>query len=301
MFKGQLMNDKDSIQNIRKWWNENPYSYGLSSGGKYLDVGVPKNEELGNLFQKYEAKYRKHLKESMDSQNRPAGKYIPYDLLKGKKVLDVACGMGWASINLARNQADVEAIDLTPNAVIYTKQHADFLGLNLNVQERSAEEIRFPDCYFDFVLGWGFLMHTENPEKALSEMLRVVKEDGSIVLYFYYKHSVSYWWHIWLLRGVLLGYLVRFKGNRIKLVSRFTDGQSFGGNMKTDVFSKNWFKRQAKLDGFSCQFTGFGPSSLLDSWPVSFVPVGKLLPRKFKLFITQKIGFGHIVTLTKLH
>ena len=295
------MKKKSSITEIRNWWNENPYSFGLSSQGAYRDVGAPRNEIFENVIRNYEAKYRKHLEESMDLQGRPAGKYVPYDSIRGKKVLDVACGLGWASINLARNHAEVEAIDLTPNAVTFTKKHAEHLGLKINVQEMSAEKIVFPDCYFDFVLGWGFLMHTENPEQALSEMLRVVKEDGSVVLYFYYKHSVSYWWHIWFLRGVLLGYLIKFKGNRIKLVSRFTDGQSFGGNVKTDVLSRAWFKKQATLNGFSCQFIGFGPSILLDSWPVSFLPVGKLISRRFKLFITKKIGFGHIVTLTKLH
>jgi ubiquinone/menaquinone biosynthesis C-methylase UbiE len=295
-----MKKSKSSITEIRNWWNAHPYSYGLGSDDNYIDVGLPKNESIENTIQKYEAKYKKHLSESMDTQNRPAGKYIPYDSIKGKKVLDVACGMGWASINLAKNLSDVEAIDLTPNSVEFTKKYAAHSGLKINVQEMSAEEIKFPNQYFDFVLGWGFLMHTENPVKALSEMLRVVKEDGSVVLYFYYKHSVSYWWHIWFLRGVLLGYLLKFRGNRIRLVSRFTDGQSFGGNMKTDVLSKTWFKHNAESEGFSCKFIGFGPSSLLDSWPVSFMPVGKVLPKKVKFYITKKIGFGHIVTLTKL-
>ena len=293
------MKNQNTTENIRKWWNDHPYSYGLGTDGKYKDVGLPKNESIENAIQKYEVKYRKHLNESMDLQNRPAGKYIPYDSIKGKKVLDVACGMGWASINLAKNLSDVEAIDLTPNGVEFTRKYAALLGLKMNVQEMSAEKIMFPNQHFDFVLGWGFLMHTENPEKALSEMLRVVKEDGSVVLYFYYKHSVTYWWHIWFPRGVLLGYFIRYRGNRIRLVSRFTDGQSFGGNSRTDVLTKAWFKRQAAAEGFLCDFIGFGPSTLLDSWPISFLPVGKLLPNKIKSMITKKIGFGHIVTLTK--
>lgn len=287
-------------QEIKEWWNNNSYSYGINSEEKYKDVGIPQGS-IEKVVTKYESKYRKHLNESCDSKNRVAGLFIPYDSIVGLDVLDVACGLGWASINLALNGCKVQAIDLTPNAVSFLKEYAKYRNLDISVSEMSAEELKFQNDTFDFVLGWGFIMHTENPEIALNELIRVVKPGGKIVVYFYYKHSVSYWWNIFFLRGVLMGYLIKYRGNTLKLVSRFTDGQSFGGNSKTLVLSRSWFRKNVDfLEGVKLSFTGWGPPSLLDNFPISRLPLGRLIPSKFKKLVSKRFGFGHICTIQKL-
>jgi 2-polyprenyl-3-methyl-5-hydroxy-6-metoxy-1,4-benzoquinol methylase len=256
---------------------------------------------LESVISEYERKYRKHLKESCDDQKRVGGLFIPYESIKGLYVLDVACGLGWASINLAQNGCKVEAIDLTENAVKFTRQYAKHRNLNISVSEMSAEKLLFKSDCFDFVLGWGFIMHTENPERALNELIRVTKPGGKIVLYFYYKHSISYWWNIFTLRGIFMGYLLKFKGSTTKLVSRFTDGESFGGNSKTLVLTRSWFNKNVKdLNNVKISFTGWGPPSLIDSFPISKLPLGKFLPNKFKKIISGRFGFGHICIIQKL-
>lgn len=294
------MNKKVKIEDIRDWWNNNSYSYGINSDGKYKDVGIPPGK-IESVILEYERKYKKHFKESLDSQNRVGGLFIPYDSIKGCDVLDVACGLGWASINLAQNGCKVKAIDLTENAVRFTRQYAKYKNLKISVSEMSAEKLSFASNSFDFVLGWGFIMHTENPEQTLNELIRVTKSGGQIVLYFYYKHSISYWWNIFVLRGIFMGYLLKFKGNTTKLVSRFTDGESFGGNSKTLVLTRSWFNKNVKdPKNVKLTFTGWGPPSLIDSFPISKLPLGKLLPLKLKKFISGRYGFGHICTIEKL-
>jgi 2-polyprenyl-3-methyl-5-hydroxy-6-metoxy-1,4-benzoquinol methylase len=288
-----------SLQEIKLWWNNNSYSYGINSKEKYKDVGIPQGP-IGPLIIEYERKYKKHLNESCDDQNRVGGLFIPYDSIKGGDVLDVACGLGWASINLALNGCKVQAIDLTPNAVSFVKDYAMFKSLNISVSEMSAEELKFETESFDFVLGWGFIMHTENPEIALNELIRVVKPGGKIVIYFYYKHSISYWWNIFFLRGILMGYLLKYRCDTTKLVSRFTDGQSFGGNSKTLVLTRSWFDKNVNdSNNVKMSFSGWGPPSLIDSFPISKIPLGKLLPNKFKKIISRRFGFGHICTIQK--
>lgn len=292
-----------SIEQIRNWWNRNPYTYGTSTQGLYRDVGPLVLDGVGanEVFAKYEKKYSKHLRESLDGAGRLAGRFIPYDDIVGKRVLDVACGYGWASIAMAQNGCDVFAIDLTPAAVTFTSQYASFKGLKVATGEMSAEEISFPDSYFDFVLGWGFVMHTEKPEVALKEMIRVLKPGGQLVVYFYYRHSISFWWNIFFLRGILLGYLFKYRGDVERLTSRFTDGQSFGGNAKTLCLSRKWFRHALSgEDNISLYFQGWGPPSLLDSFPVSKFPMGKLFPRRLKNIWSKRFGFGHILTVTKL-
>ena len=288
-----------NISEIRNWWNNNSYSYGLSSEKKYKDVGIPEGS-IDFLIAEYERKYNKHLLESCDTQKRVGGLFIPYDTLVGKKVLDVACGMGWASINLAFNGCDVSAIDLTPNGVEFTRAYAKSRNLNVSVSEMSAENIGFPDNNFDFVLGWGFIMHTESPSQALKEMVRVTKPGGKIVLYFYYKHSLTFWWNIFVLRGILLGYLFKFRGSTVKLVSRFTDGESFGGNAKTLVLTRSWFRKNiSSIYDCKISFTGWGPPSLINNFPISKLPLGRILPLKIKKSISKYFGFGHICIIEK--
>lgn len=263
-------------------------------------MGIPQGS-IDSVIAEYERKYKKHLRESFDDQNRAGGMFIPYDSLKGANVLDVACGLGWASVNLALAGCKVQAIDLTPNAVIFLKNYAKYKNLSLSVSEMSAEQMNFQNNTFDFVLGWGFIMHTENPEIALNELIRVVKPGGKIVIYFYYKHSISYWFNIFFLRGVLMGYLIKYRGSTLKLVSRFTDGQSFGGNSKTLVLTRSWFYKNVNTpENIKIQFIGWGPPSLIDSFPISKLPLGKFLPLKLKKLFSQRFGFGHICTIQKL-
>lgn len=290
---------KNTIKEIKDWWNTNSYSYGINSNEKYLDVGVP-DGSLESVIAEYERKYRKHLIESVDDKNRPGGIFIPYDSIQGANVLDVACGLGWASINLALNGCNVQAIDLTPNAVNFVQNYAKYKNLKISVNEMSAEQLNFKSNAFDFVLGWGFIMHTENPERALNELIRVVKPGGKVVIYFYYKHSISYWFNIFFIRGILMGYLIKYRGSSLKLISRFTDGQSFGGNTKTLVLTRSWFNKNVIFpDNVKITFTGWGPPSLIDNFPISKLPLGKYLPRKFKELISRRFGFGHICTIQK--
>ncbi len=296
------MKEKIKIEDIRNWWNNNSYSYGINSTAGYKDTGIPKFLEEEKAFTEYERKYRKHLVESFDQKGRPAGKFIPYDDLNGKNVLDVASGLGWASINMARSGAIVTGIDLTPNAISFSERYAKSEGLRINFIEMSAEELKFDDSCFDFVLGWGFLMHTENPEVALNELIRVCRPGGKVVLYFYYMHSVTFWFNIFFLRGLLKGQLIKYRGSLLKLVSRNTDGDSFGGNMRTEVLSRKWFRNH--IDGFynvEIIFQGWGPPSLLNNFPISKVPLGRFMPYKFKKIFSDRFGFGHILTINRLN
>jgi 2-polyprenyl-3-methyl-5-hydroxy-6-metoxy-1,4-benzoquinol methylase len=295
------MKNQPKIEEIRDWWNSNSYSYGINSQSKYRDTGIPNSDNVLQIIAEYERKYLKHLKESCDSKGRPAGSFIPYDDVFGKEVLDVACGLGWASINLARAGANVTGIDLTPNALSFARKYSQSQNLEIQFNEMSAEKIEFGDSRFDFVLGWGFLMHTENPEVALNELIRVCKPGGKVVLYFYYKHSVTFWFNIFLLRGVLLGQLIRYRGNILKLVSRNTDGDSFGGNVRTDVLSRSWFRNNiSKIEEVDLEFQGWGPPSLLDNFPLRKLPLGRLFPLPLKIAISNRFGFGHILTIQKV-
>jgi ubiquinone/menaquinone biosynthesis C-methylase UbiE len=101
--------------------------------------------------------------------------------------LDVGTGSGIVALEIAQQVGDkssVIGIDLSDgmlsNARIKAEQcsakgQVDFLTMD-------AENLTFPDSQFDVIFSLYALRHFPNPSRALSEMYRVVKPGGKIVV-----------------------------------------------------------------------------------------------------------------------
>ena len=100
--------------------------------------------------------------------------------LKGKRVLDLGCGHGMASVLFARKGALVTALDVSPGYLSETKNRASANGLQLNVLAVCAELLPFADNSFDLVWGNAVLHHL-NLEFAPSEILRVLAPNGKAI------------------------------------------------------------------------------------------------------------------------
>lgn len=98
--------------------------------------------------------------------------------VRGKKVLDIGCGKGGVVVACANKGADVFGIDPDKNEVEIAKLRNQFYGLNSVILEGSAENIPFPDNYFDLTLATSVLEHVKNLDKVIEEMVRVTKKDG---------------------------------------------------------------------------------------------------------------------------
>jgi 2-polyprenyl-3-methyl-5-hydroxy-6-metoxy-1,4-benzoquinol methylase len=136
----------------------------------------------------------------------------------GKKILDLGCGSGVLSIVLARNGANVTAVDLTENATKMTQQNSALQKLDIKVVRSDAENLAFASNSFDYVLSWGVLHHTEHTEMAFNEVSRVLKPNGTGLVMVYHKSSIFYYVKglIWLLiKGKI------FKGYNLRTVIDF--------------------------------------------------------------------------------
>jgi len=85
--------------------------------------------------------------------------------LKGKTVLEIACGDGIDACIAAHNGAEVYAYDVSPVAVEMTKQRATVNGLSDRVHAAVYAEIEeaFPGKQFDAVMGYAALHHLSLP------------------------------------------------------------------------------------------------------------------------------------------
>jgi ubiquinone/menaquinone biosynthesis C-methylase UbiE len=287
----------DLQDRVRDWWNTNPFSYGLSQKGAYRDVGNVSDEDIHEeFFNNYLRKVRKHLYDAQSPGEPLAARFIPYESLKDRKVLDIACGMGWSTIEMARAGVQVTGIDISTRVIEIARKHIALRNLEAKAEAlvMDAQALQFEDESFDFVHAYGCLMHMPDTEKAISEIYRVLRPGGETFGYMYNKNSPTYWWHFWFLRGILLGRLIKYKGDTQRLVSRYTDGNAIGGNPHTKVYTPKQAKGLFADTGFEeVSVQPWGPPNLLDSFPIQQVPLGKyLLTYPMKKAISDRIGFG---------
>ena len=97
--------------------------------------------------------------------------------LKGRKVLDVGCGLGEASVYFALKGADVVATDLSDGMLKATAQLAGQHGVQLRTHKSDAEDLLLGDEKFD-VIYVGNLFHHVAVEPTVQRLKRHLKPDG---------------------------------------------------------------------------------------------------------------------------
>jgi len=112
---------------------------------------------------------------------RRAIKYV-----SGPSVLDVACGTGDFAIAVARrvSGASVTGVDLSEGMLSVMEMKVSSLGLSSSISAEvgNCEELRFEDSSFDSVtIGFG-IRNFEHREKALGEILRVLRPGGRLII-----------------------------------------------------------------------------------------------------------------------
>ena len=105
--------------------------------------------------------------------------FLTDDMLAGKSVLDVGCGLGFFSKRLVQRGADVTACDIGPTLVEKTRARASCRG---EVADALALSAHFGWEQFDGIVSSECIEHTPDPQQALAEMVRVVKPGGFIAL-----------------------------------------------------------------------------------------------------------------------
>jgi ubiquinone/menaquinone biosynthesis C-methylase UbiE len=100
----------------------------------------------------------------------------------GVRVLDVACGTGNTAIPAARAGAEVIGVDIATNLIEQARKRAASEGVNAMFEEGDAENLAFPDDSFDYVITMYGAMFAPRPEVVASELLRVCKAGGEVVM-----------------------------------------------------------------------------------------------------------------------
>lgn len=122
--------------------------------------------------QGYEAHWGRLVRQTVEPTLDAAG------VKAGMRVIDVCCGPGTLTQEIAQRGADAVGIDFSSQALALARQYvpdADF-------QEGDAAALPFNDGEFDVAVSGYGLMHVPDPRRVLQEMYRVVRTGARIAV-----------------------------------------------------------------------------------------------------------------------
>jgi SAM-dependent methyltransferase len=167
-------------------------------------------------------------------------------------VLEVGCGLGTDLAQFALVGARVTGIDLVPRHLALTRQRFRIAGLDVRLARADAEALPFAAESFDAVYSFGVLHHTPDMNAALSEIHRVLRPGGRIIVGVYYRFAYNLL--TFLVRETLRGHLWR-EPFRVTLGRMEGDGPTTFIHLTTRSELRDMFRRfsDVTVDGHHIQ------------------------------------------------
>lgn len=102
-------------------------------------------------------------------------------IVKGLKVLDIACGSGYGAYKLAETASSVVGVDLEAGAVTYARK--TYARANLSFREGNAQDLNdYEANSFDAVVSFETIEHLPDYRSYLLAVRRVLRPDGIYIV-----------------------------------------------------------------------------------------------------------------------
>ena len=101
-------------------------------------------------------------------------------------VLDLGCGTGWLTLELARNGMDATGLDVSKKCIKIAKNYFKHIK---NVEGKAIykvsdlNKIKLKENSFDVVTAWGCLHHVYNIDYLIREIFKALKPGGKFLVY----------------------------------------------------------------------------------------------------------------------
>ena len=169
---------------------------------------------------------------------------------RGKRVLEIGCGIGTDTINFARHGAHVAAIDLSSESLSIAQKRAEVCGLEDRIRfyQANSENLSsvVPVVPFDLIYSFGVIHHSPRPDRIVEQMRSYTKPGSTIKIMVYNRRS-------WKVLGILMTYgKGRFWRLR-ELVAMHSEAQT--GCPVTYTYSKREAETLLRQGGFRIRET----------------------------------------------
>lgn len=176
------------IQKVKDYWNARPCNIRHSTA----EIGTKE------YFDQVEA--RKYFVEP----HIPG--FAEFEKWRGKKVLEIGCGIGTDTMNFARAGAEVTAIDLSSESIALAKKRAEVFGLSdrISFYEANAEQLSdyIPAEKYDLIYSFGVIHHSPHPDVILKHVREnFTKPETHLKIMVYYRYSWKTLWMLLLEKG----------------------------------------------------------------------------------------------------
>jgi SAM-dependent methyltransferase len=217
---------------VKRWWAEFPMTYGDEHGNTLYGEAAADPVAMGTreFFERADATFYR-WNEPLHGNDGPFSRLFDYSTHRGRRVLEVGCGMGCMAMNWARQGAQVTAVDLNPVAVEQTRRRFELFGLSGEIREADGGRLPFDDNTFDYVYSWGVLHHSPDLRGSIAELHRVLRPGGRAGVMLYNRESLLYRCVIRWQEGFVN--LERGWLTELELASRYGDGERREGNPHT--------------------------------------------------------------------
>ena len=191
------------IDQVRAYWNRRPCNVRHSTS----PVGSKE------YFDEVEA--RKYFVEPH------IPKFAQFDRWRGKKVLEIGCGIGTDSINFAKAGADLTVVDLSEESLELCRTRFKVYGQKANFYLGDAEHLSgfVPVEKYDLIYSFGVIHHTPHPERVFEELKAYCKPETELRVMLYSKWS---WKVLWIILVYGKGALWRSD----ELVAKYSEAQT---------------------------------------------------------------------------
>lgn len=161
------------IDEVKKFWDKRPCNIRHS------------DKEIGTKEYFDEVERRKYFVEPH------IPKFAEFEKWRGKKVLEIGCGIGTDAINFARNGAFVTCVELSEESLKICKKRFEVYNLSGNFYNGNCEELSsfLPIEKYDLIYSFGVLHHTPNINKAIEEIKKYMDSDSELRIMLYAKNS----------------------------------------------------------------------------------------------------------------
>lgn len=108
---------------------------------------------------------------------------------KSAKILDLGCGIGLTMSILAQEYKNCVGCDVNRHSILATKSLLGKVGLKNKVVMYDGKKLPFLANSFDVVTSLEVIEHADDPKTMLSEIARVLKKDGILII-----TTANKWW-----------------------------------------------------------------------------------------------------------
>ncbi|HWX96761.1 MAG TPA: class I SAM-dependent methyltransferase [Solirubrobacteraceae bacterium] len=142
----------------------------FDSSASYWD-GVYRGQDLqGIIYQQRQSAVLEYVDEA--------------DVARQAAVLEIGCGAGHLTMQLADRGLSIDAVDASPAMVDATAARARAHGVldRVTVKVADVHDLPFATGHFDLVIAVGVIPWLHSPADAVAEMARVLRPQGTLVL-----------------------------------------------------------------------------------------------------------------------